>query len=57
MLQPILSPVVLYHTVTLNFILGLPYLANGNDCVLTVTDKYTKQIGLIPGKTTWSAMD
>ena len=57
MLQPILSPAVLYHTITLDFILGLPCLVNGNDCVLTITNKYTKQIGLIPGKMTWSAMD
>ena len=57
MLQPILSPAVLYHTITLDFILGLPHLANSNDCVLTITDKYTKQIRLIPGKMTWSVMD
>lgn len=56
-LQPILSPAVPYHTITLDFVLGLPRLPNGNDCVLTVTDKYTKQIGLIPGKTTYTAMD
>ena len=38
-------------------ICGLPRLPNGNDCVLTVTNKYTKQIRLIPGKTTWTVMD
>lgn len=47
LLQSILSPAVPYYTVTLDFVLGLPRLPNGNNCVLTVTDKYTKQIGLI----------
>ena len=49
----ILSPAVPYHTITLDFILELLHLANGNNCVLTITDKYTKQIRLIPGKTTY----
>ena len=56
-LQPILSPAVPYHTIILDFILGLPCLANSNNCVLTITNKYTKQIGLIPEKMTWSAID
>ena len=56
-LQPILSPAVPYHTVTLDFVLGLPRLPNGNDCVLIVTDEYTKQVGLASGRTTSTARD
>ena len=57
MLQLILSPAVPYHTIILDFVLGLLCLPNSNNCVLTIIDKYTKQISLIPGKTTWAAMD
>lgn len=55
-LQLILSPTVLYHTIILEFMLGLPHLPNSNNCVLTITDKYTKQISLVSDKTTCTAM-
>ncbi|KAL1981340.1 hypothetical protein VTN96DRAFT_2781 [Rasamsonia emersonii] len=56
-LQPILSPPIPYHTLTIDFILGLPVSKGGNDAILSQTDKFTKQIGLIAGKATWSAED
>ena len=54
-LQPIQSPKVPFHTITIDFILALPKTKGGFDCVMSVTCKYSKQITLIPGKTTWSA--
>ena len=44
-------------TQTLDFIVSLPITRNGFDAILTVTDKFTKWITLVPGKTTWDAHD
>ena len=54
-LQPIESPPIPFHTLTLDFILALPTTPEGFDCVLTVTDKFTKRTTHIPGKSTWKA--
>ena len=51
-LQLIDSPPAPFHTITIDFILGLPKSRNGNDCAMSVTDKYSKAITLIPGKKT-----
>ena len=56
-LQPIQSPAVPFHTLTLDFILALPATAEGFDNALTVTDKFTKRITYIVGKVTWKAKD
>ncbi|KAI0996230.1 hypothetical protein K3495_g11949, partial [Podosphaera aphanis] len=56
-LQPILSPPRLFHSLNIDFILALPKAVPNNfDCVLTVTERLSKAITLIPGKTTWSAL-
>jgi len=49
-LQPIYSPPCPYHTVTIDFIVGLP-ADEGLGAPLTVTCKFSKQILLIPGRT------
>ena len=56
-LQPIQSPSIPFHTLTLDFILALPTTTEGFDCTLTVTDKFTKRITYIVGKSTWKAKD
>jgi len=56
-LQPIESPSVPFHTISIDFVLALPLSAEGFDCVLSVTDKFSKRITLIPGKITFTATD
>lgn len=56
-LQPIMSPSVPFHTITMDFVLALPLTKEGFDCILTITDKYSKRISLIPGKQTWGAKE
>ena len=52
-LQPIYLPAVLYHIITLDFILALPMSDKGYDTILLLTNKYTKKISLPPGKATY----
>lgn len=54
-LQPILSPPIPFHTLTIDFILALPQSILGLDCLMSVTCKFSKRVSLIPGKNTWSA--
>lgn len=55
-LQPIDSPPVPFHTITLDFILALPVSTNEDfNAVMSVTCKYSKRVTLIPGKDTWTA--
>ena len=49
-LNPIASPPIPFHTITLDFIVGLPKANDGSNAVLTVTDKFTKRVTLIPGQ-------
>jgi hypothetical protein len=56
-LKPITTPVRPYHTVSGDFIVGLPLTATGMDAALTLTCKFSKRVKIIPGKTTWSAVD
>lgn len=53
-LQPIDTPPVPYHTISIDFILALPRTTEYN-CILSVTDKFSKKITLIPGMDTYSA--
>jgi hypothetical protein len=53
--QPILTPDIPFHNITLDFILGLPISAEGYDAVMTVTCKFSKRTTFIPGKTTYTA--
>ena len=56
-LNPIETPPVPYHTLTLDFVLALPESQEGYNAILSVTDKFTKGITNIPGKTTWTAAE
>lgn len=53
-LQPIFSPNRPFHTMTIDFILALPKTAAGEDCCMSVTDKFSKAITLIAGSIKWS---
>ena len=56
-MQPILSPPWPFHTITLDFILGLPTSIEGFDCVMSVTDKFSKAVTFVPGKTNWGGRE
>ena len=61
--MPINSQSIPFHTLTLDFIVALPpsqRFAHGSelfDSILTVTNKFTKAVRLIPGKDTYTAVD
>lgn len=54
-LQPIESPPVPFHTLTLDFILALPETPEGFNTIMSVTDKFTKKVTFVPGKKNYSA--
>ena len=45
------------HTITIDLIMGLPRNEDGYNCAMTVTDRYTKKVMIIPGKDTWGASE
>lgn len=49
------APAIPFHTVAMDFIVALPTTTGGKNALLTVTDKYTKRVLLVPGKNTWTA--
>ena len=57
LLQPIYSPAIPYHTITLNFILALLTSNKGYNTILLLTDKYTKKVFLLSGKAMYSVAD
>jgi hypothetical protein len=42
---------------SINFILTLPETKGGYNIVVTIMDKFTKVVKIIPGKDTWTAAD
>ena len=56
-LQPIATPAVPHYTITIDFVVALPQSPppDGFDSVMSVTDKFSKRIALIPGKTMHTA--
>lgn len=67
-LQPILSPARAFHTITMDFVTGLPDVPAAQtaweldaapffDAFLTITDKFSKAGLIIPGNTVYSAKD
>ena len=56
-MEVIESPPVPFHTLAMDFILGLPLSKAGEDCIMTVTCKFSKLVTLLAGKTTYSAKD
>src|SRR4051794_23056635 len=56
-LQPITAPDVPFATITLDFIVALPMSSAESDALLTITDKFSKYVKLIPGKMTFTAKE
>ena len=56
-LQPITTLDIPFATITLDFIVALPMSSAENDALLTITDKFSKYVKLIPGKTTFTAKE
>src|SRR5437764_604472 len=55
-LNPIASPSFAFHTITIDFVLGLPEVgADRFDTLLTITDKFSKRVALTPGRSDWNA--
>ena len=55
-LNPIVSPPVPFHTITMDFIVALPY-CDGKNELLTLTCKFTKKKLLVPGFDEWTAAE
>ena len=53
-LVPIAPPPIPFHTIGIDFIMHLPSV-NGFNTVLSITCKFTKRIGGVPGKKEWGA--
>lgn len=54
---PIDRPGSPFHTITMDFVVALPMTAEGCDCLLTVTDKFSKRALIVPGRTTYDAAE
>ena len=54
-LQPINTPPAPFHTISIDFVMAIPVSTDGFDSLMSVTCKFSKAIGLIPGKSTWTA--
>ena len=48
-LHPVGESKQLLEELLMDFIMGLPMTAEGNNCLLTVTDKFSKFVRLVPG--------
>jgi hypothetical protein len=55
-LQPVESPSIPHHTISIDFITGLPK-SNGYDALLTITDKFAKTVKLIACRETTTAQE
>ena len=53
-LQPILTPPIPFHTLTIDFMLAFPKTLSGLNCMMSVTCKFSKRATVIPGQITWS---
>lgn len=56
-LQPILTASEPFHTICIDFILALPRTGHLHDCALTITNKFSKAVALVPGRTSWTALE
>ena len=56
-MMPIDRPGIPFHTIAMDFIVAFPVTREGFDSILTVTDKFSKRVLLIPGKTTFGAAE
>ena len=53
-LQPIYTPSRPFHTITIDFILALPKASTGEDCAMSLTDKFSKALTFIAGEIRWN---
>jgi hypothetical protein len=57
-LRPIQSPPIPFHTIAIDFVLGLPSDNKDEyDTLLTITDKFSKRVTMAPGKETYTSSD
>lgn len=56
-LQPILAQPIPFHTLSIDFVIGLPRTKKGLNAVAIYTCRSTKRIGSAPGKKTWKGVD
>ena len=54
---PLISPPIPMHTISIDFVLALPPTEQGYNTILSVTDKFSKRVTLLPGKNTYTAAD
>src|SRR5436190_6534962 len=54
-MQPIKAPPVLFHTISIDFILALPKASSGHNTLLAITCKFSKRVTLLPGLGMWAA--
>ena len=54
-MNPITSPPIPGHTVSLDLIMALPVTPLGYNAAMSVTDKFTKRVTILPGKDTYGA--
>ena len=57
LLEPLTLPKQKWADVIMDFIMGLPRSSNGNDGILTVVDRATKMVNLVPVKQTITASE
>lgn len=57
-LQPIIAPARPFHTITIDFVVSLPPAGPEHfDCLISVTDKFSKAVTLIAGLMTWGGKE
>ena len=56
-LHPIKAPDISLYTLSINFMSRLPPSSTGSNCVMTITDKFTKYICILPGCDNFLAYD
>jgi hypothetical protein len=56
-LHPITTPSQPFSVITIDFIVSLPKSPKGYDALMVIVDKFTKAVKLLPGKTTYTAID
>ena len=57
LLQPLQLPEEKWADINMDFIMGLPQSEMGNDGILTVVDRATKMVHLVPVRQTTTAAD
>ena len=56
-LQPVVTPSIPWHTVSMDFIVALPLTPEGYDSICVFVDKFTKMVHLAPTVTTVTSVD